>query len=34
VVPVLPLRKGALIEIQAIAAVDPDKARPSGEHLS
>ncbi len=34
VVPVLPLRKGALIEIQAIAGVDPDKARPSGEHLS
>ena len=34
VVPVLPLRHGALIEIQAIAAVDPDKARASGEHLT
>ncbi|HET7041032.1 MAG TPA: Rid family detoxifying hydrolase [Gemmatimonadales bacterium] len=33
VVPVLPIRHGALIEIQAIAAVDPDKARPSGSHM-
>lgn len=34
VVPVLPLRHGAFIEIQCIAAVDPDKARASGEHLT
>lgn len=34
VVPVLPLRHGALIEIQAIASVDPDKSRASGEHLA
>ena len=33
VVPVLPLRHGALLEIQAIAGVDPDKSRASGEHL-
>ena len=32
VVPVLPLRHGALIEIQAIAAVDTDKVRTTGEH--
>ena len=34
VVPVLPLRHGALLEIQAIAGVDPDKSRASGEHLA
>ena len=34
VVPVLPLRHGAFIEIQAIAGVDPDKSRASGEHLA
>ena len=34
VIPVLPIRHGALIEIQAIAAVDPDKSRASGEHLA
>lgn len=34
VVPVLPLRHGALLEIQAIAAVDPDRSRASGEHLT
>lgn len=33
VIPVLPIRHGAFIEIQAIASVDPDKARLSGEHL-
>ena len=33
VVPVLPLRHGALLEIQAIAGVDPDKSRASGEHM-
>ena len=33
VIPVLPIRHGAMIEIQAIAAVDPDKSRPSGSHL-
>ena len=33
VIPVLPIRHGALIEIQAIAAVDPDKSRASGEHM-
>lgn len=33
VIPVLPIRHGAFIEIQAIASVDPDKARMSGEHL-
>lgn len=32
VVPVLPLRHGALLEVQAVAAVDPDKVRTSGEH--
>jgi 2-iminobutanoate/2-iminopropanoate deaminase len=32
VVPVLPLRHGALIEVQAIAAVDTDKVRVTGEH--
>lgn len=34
VIPVLPIRHGALIEIQAIAAIDPDKSRPSGEHMT
>jgi 2-iminobutanoate/2-iminopropanoate deaminase len=34
VIPVLPIRHGALIEISAIAAVDPDRSRASGEHLS
>ena len=34
VVPVLPLRHGAFLEIQAIAGVDPDKSRASGEHLA
>lgn len=34
VVPVLPLRHGALLEVQAVAAVDPDKVRASGEHRS
>ncbi len=34
VVPVLPIRHGAFIEIQAIAGVDPDKSRASGEHLA
>jgi len=32
VIPVLPLRHEALIEIQAIAAVDTDKVRVTGEH--
>ena len=32
VVPVLPLRHGAFIEIQAIAAVDTDNVRTTGEH--
>lgn len=34
VIPVLPIRHGAFIEIQAIAAVDPDRSRPSGEHMT
>ena len=33
VIPVLPIRHGAFIEIQAIAGVDPDKSRASGEHM-
>ncbi len=34
VIPVLPIRHGAFIEIQAIAGVDPDRSRASGEHLA
>ena len=34
VVPVLPLRHGAFLEIQAMAGVDTDKSRASGEHLA
>lgn len=34
VIPVLPIRHGAFIEIQAIASADPDKSRASGEHLA